>query len=252
MTMPDHPGLAALTDKEKHTLRLIVRGHDAKSVAVTLGLSVHTINERLRDARRKLAVSSSREAARMLFEAEGATPENLGDMRNGDDGSRRTTDVASTPDDGAGPARRLARFLIGAIVMTLALGLLAFTLLPATLQVPAPPPATAPATPAPDAARTFLELVDQGRWTDTYRRFGVAFRKLNTEQVWTNVSEKVRTPLGPVVSRTLIGQEYVPAPPYGYQSVKFRTRFAKGGEQVETVMLDQEDTEWKVVGITIG
>ena len=66
------------------------------------------------------------------------------------------------------------------------------------------------------------------------------------------MSEKVRTPLGPVVSRTLIGQEYVPAPPYGYQSVKFRTRFAKGGEQVETVMLDQEETEWKVVGITVG
>lgn len=60
MTMPARQGIDALTEKEKQTLRLIVRGHDAKSVAVTLGLSVHTINERLRDARRKLAVSSSR------------------------------------------------------------------------------------------------------------------------------------------------------------------------------------------------
>ena len=34
----------ALTEKEKQTLRLIVRGHDAKSVARSLGLSVHTIN----------------------------------------------------------------------------------------------------------------------------------------------------------------------------------------------------------------
>ncbi len=251
MTMPDHPGLTALTDKEKQTLRLIVRGHDAKSVAVTLGLSVHTINERLRDARRKLAVSSSREAARMLFEAEGATPENLGDMRNGDDASRRTTDVASTPDDGAGPARRLPRFLIGAIVMTLALGLLAFTLLPTTMQA-LPPATTAPATAAPDAARAFLELVDQGRWSDSYRRFGVAFRRLNTEQVWADVSEKVRVPLGAVVSRTFIGQENVPAPPSGYEMLKFRTRFANGGELVETVTLDQEAAEWKVVGITVG
>ncbi|KQM38030.1 helix-turn-helix domain-containing protein [Sphingomonas sp. Leaf10] len=247
-----HPALTTLTDKEKQTLRLIVRGHDAKSVAVTLGLSVHTINERLRDARRKLAVSSSREAARMLFEAEGATPENLADNRNGDDVGDRATDVGTTPHDGAGRSVGSPRFWIGACAMTLTLGLLAFTLTPATVQTPAPPPATAPATPAPDAARAFLELVDQGRWTDSYRRFGVAFRKLNTEQVWADVSEKVRTPLGPVVSRTLIGQEYVPAPPYGYQSVKFRTRFAEGGEQVETVMLDQEAAEWKVVGITVG
>lgn len=252
MHQPTNPALAALTDKEKQTLRLIVRGHDAKSVAVTLGLSVHTINERLRDARRKLAVSSSREAARMLFEAEGATPENLGDTRNGDDAGAAATDVGPAPDDGVGRSVRSPRFVIGAFLMTLALGLLALTLMPGAVQTPPPPPATAPATPAPDAARAFLELVDQGRWTDSYRLFGVAFRKMNTEQVWADVSEKVRTPLGPVVSRTLIGQEYVPAPPYGYKSVKFRTRFARGGEQVETVMLDQEETEWKVVGITVG
>ncbi|RZM06204.1 MAG: LuxR family transcriptional regulator, partial [Sphingomonas sp.] len=63
-------GVPALTEREKQTLRLIVRGHDAKSVARSLGLSVHTINERLRDARRKLSVSSSREAARLLMDAE--------------------------------------------------------------------------------------------------------------------------------------------------------------------------------------
>lgn len=78
----------ALTEKEKQTLRLIVRGHDAKSVARSLGLSVHTINERLRDARRKMAVSSSREAARLLLEAEGgdfgpATPDLSGDGESG-------------------------------------------------------------------------------------------------------------------------------------------------------------------------
>ena len=66
-----------LTDKEKETLRLIVRGHDAKSMASELDLSVHTINERLRVARRKLGVTSSREAARLLFESEGGTYENL-------------------------------------------------------------------------------------------------------------------------------------------------------------------------------
>lgn len=74
----------ALTEKEKQTLRLLVVGYDAKSMARHLGLSVHTINERLRDARRKMSVSSSREAARLLLDAEGEAPKYLGDKRLGD------------------------------------------------------------------------------------------------------------------------------------------------------------------------
>ena len=91
--MPVNQACWALTEKEKQTLRLIVRGHDAKSIARSLGLSVHTINERLRDARRKMAVSSSREAARLLLEAEDdkaglPTPESFGDARIGADAAR--------------------------------------------------------------------------------------------------------------------------------------------------------------------
>ena len=72
-------GFQALTEREKETLRLLLGGHDAKSIARELGLSVHTINERLREARRKIGVSSSREAARLLGEAEQRTPNSLGD-----------------------------------------------------------------------------------------------------------------------------------------------------------------------------
>ena len=75
MSISVEEAVLALTEKEKQTLRLMVRGHDAKSIARSLGLSVHTINERLRDARRKLAVSSSREAARMRAIVEGLRPE---------------------------------------------------------------------------------------------------------------------------------------------------------------------------------
>lgn len=57
MTTDDQVVLSA---REKEALRLLLVGHDAKSIANTLGLSVHTINDRLRDARRKLGVSSSR------------------------------------------------------------------------------------------------------------------------------------------------------------------------------------------------
>ena len=59
-------GYETLTEKEKDTLRLLLGGHDAKSIARQLGLSVHTIHEGLRDARRKMGESSSRGAAGMV------------------------------------------------------------------------------------------------------------------------------------------------------------------------------------------
>lgn len=57
--------LESLSDRERETLRLLGRGHDAKSIASHFDVSVHAVNERLRSARRKLGVSSSREAARL-------------------------------------------------------------------------------------------------------------------------------------------------------------------------------------------
>ncbi len=252
-------GFAALTEKEKQTLRLMVRGHDAKSIAHALDLSVHTINERLRDARRKLAVSSSREAARLLLEAEGdaaaTAPQSSGDMIIGEDAGRGEADREDAPIDGARRASRRSTIIFGGSLMTIVLGLLALTALPHAL---APPPQTSPGAPAAtdaavvDAARQWLALVDQARWDDSYRTTGASFRKLNTLQVWTSVSEKVRVPLGPMLSRTLVSQENLPAPPHGYEVVKFRTRFANKAEAIETVSLDREDGHWRVVGVTIG
>lgn len=103
-----------------------------------------------------------------------------------------------------------------------------------------------------DAARQWLGLVDQGRWDDSYRATGSAFRNLNTAQVWADLSRKVRTPLGTVISRVFVSQENLPAPPAGYEVVKFRTRFANKADATETVTLDREDGRWRVVGITIG
>ena len=251
-------GYAALTDKEKQTLRLIVRGHDAKSVARSLDLSVHTINERLRDARRKLAVSSSRAAARLVLDTEGETlavpPANLsGDTEIGDAVAPFEVEQGSVPTRGA--RRKHRRWIIaGAILMSFVLGFLALMAQP---QSPATVQDAASSNEAVDAqvvesARQWLVLVDHGRWADSYRATGASFRSLNTLQVWTSVSQQVRTPLGALVSRVLIGQENLPAPPHGYEVVKFRTSFANKADTVETVTLNREDGGWHVVGVTIG
>ena len=139
--------------------------------------------------------------------------------------------------------------------MTLILGLLALTALPqvATTSPPAPAiPAEVPNAEVVDSARQFLLLIDQGRWEDSYKATGSSFRKQNTVQVWAAASEQARRPLGAVTSRTFVSQENLPAPPAGYEVVKFRTSFANKADMVETVTLDRENGGWHVVGITIG
>lgn len=58
----------ALSDKELEILRLLAAGHTVKSIAAGLGRSEASINERLREARRKTGVGSSRELARLIAE----------------------------------------------------------------------------------------------------------------------------------------------------------------------------------------
>ncbi len=251
--------VSALTETEKQTLRLMVRGHDAKSIARSLGLSVHTINERLRDARRKMAVSSSREAARLLLDVEGEAqhspvPQKLGDSQIGEDAAGAPDDGQAAPIGGAGRADRRPVMLIGVLLMTLILGLLAMATLSPGASAPQAEPADAQTlanAETVETARRFLTLVDAGRWDDSYRMFGAAFHKLNTPQVWASVSEKVRVPLGAVSSRRFLSQQDLPAPPAGYIVVKFRTDFANKDNAIETVTLERENDGWQVVGVMI-
>ncbi|MGQ2940963.1 MAG: helix-turn-helix domain-containing protein [Blastomonas fulva] len=57
---------ARLNAKELEILRLLAEGHTVKSIATGLNRSEASINERLREARRKTGVGSSRELARLL------------------------------------------------------------------------------------------------------------------------------------------------------------------------------------------
>jgi DNA-binding CsgD family transcriptional regulator len=260
MTANGKDSLWALTEREKQTLRLIVRGHDAKSTARQLGLSVHTINERLRDARRKMEVSSSREAARLLLEAEGAgvdrqAPDFSGDTKIGADAMPVDAEHRAAPNRVSKRGVREHLNSTGVLLMTAAIALLAFLALPQFASTPTQQPSAGSNAisnaEAVEAARRWLALVDQRRWDDSYRATGATFRKLNTLQVWADASEKVRTPLGDMVSRTFASQELMPAPPFGYEVVKFRTRFANKAEAIETVTLEREDGNWRVVGVII-
>ena len=245
-------GYQALTDKEKETLRLLVNGYDAKSMARHLGLSVHTINERLRDARRKMAVSSSREAARQLREAEAGSPQLLVDTSFGAAPACGPDHTGSVTPGPAAPRR--AVWLIGGTIM-FSLVVAAIALSSGTATAPVAAPATAAATAAAaeteaaQIARYWLELGDAGRWDDAYAGTSATFQSNNTGAHWSDVSRQVRVPLGALRSRVLISDDDVPTPPSGARIVKFLTSFAAKPSAIETLALVRENGAWKVTGI---
>jgi DNA-binding CsgD family transcriptional regulator len=58
--------LRGLNEAERRVLLLLAEGHTAKSIASELDTTAAAVNERLREARRKTGVGSSRELARLL------------------------------------------------------------------------------------------------------------------------------------------------------------------------------------------
>ena len=92
--------LAKLNPGEREVLLLLGDGHTAKSISSLTGRSVTSVNERLRQARRKTGVASSRELARLL-----KTPKN-GDEEIG---------MAAEPSDSPSAPRTV--FKRGAMMM---------------------------------------------------------------------------------------------------------------------------------------
>lgn len=250
-----------LSEREKETLRLLLAGHDAKSAATALGLSVYTVNERLREARRKLGVGSSREAARVLARAE--NPNFLGDKQFG---------VAGPPAQGREhrPSDQRRRWgsplvwLSGGMVMMFAMvAAVAMTMAPHGDGKASPaktPIAYAAADPASDkagsdAAEVWAKLLDQQRWDDSWKTSGSLFQSKLTTQSWTAIIQPLRAQLGAVSSRSVVmvtSATSLPNAPDGqYKIVEFATSFTNKPKAVETVILAKEGADWKVDGYFI-
>ena len=84
----------------------------------------------------------------------------------------------------------------------------------------------------------------------SYAATTTQFRSQNTAQVWAEVSEDARPPLGALVARSLLSNEWVPTPE-GYVMVKYRTDFANRAGVIETVTMVKEEGAWKVSGVII-
>lgn len=176
--------IAALNDKEVAVLRLLAAGHTVKSIAATLGKSEASINERLRDARRKTGVGSSRELARLL-DAQKIWDKNI-DLSARDLGTHDPERPLSKGRTGS----KGKLFMAIALPLTAALALLA--------AVDGSSPQTEPAEPNPVAATQQSALV--GRWSLDIGRVPAKERprsvtidfSVSSDQKWTTQVKIVR------------------------------------------------------------
>ncbi|MGH7021912.1 MAG: DUF4019 domain-containing protein [Brevundimonas sp.] len=253
--------LQALTEREKDALRLLASGHDAKSVARQLELSVHTVNERLRTARRKMGVSSSRAAARHLAQAEQGDPKFFGDKKLG----------AVEETRGVGGFRHsqnrrglLSVWRIGGLVVMLLIAAAALiyghSVNPDARVSNTPQAAAATATyavpsDAVGAAQAWVALLDKQQWNESWRTAGTAFKTQVTPDAWAANIRSVRETVGPVASRveqSATRTTTLPGAPAGdYVVIQYQTAFGNKSGAIETIALMREGSDWKVNGYFI-
>lgn len=256
-----HDGLGDLTAKEKEALRLLLAGHDTKSTAAELGLSVHTINDRLRSALRKLGVTSSREAARILGDAEGGTPQFVAPSQLGMGENEGGATLAGHSKPARLSTRTLAWHAGGIAMIALVAAATMLALTPASESASQSVPQSEFSAIAADdahseqAALDWLALVDARQWEESWEATGEMFQSEVTAAQWAETGTTVRDPLGAVQSReveTLQQTENLHGVTEGdYVVIQFSTAFAKAPNAVETVILRAEDGALKVVGYFI-
>ncbi|MFA6220511.1 MAG: helix-turn-helix transcriptional regulator [Erythrobacter sp.] len=174
--------VAALCDKELEILRLLASGHTAKSIAARLGRSEAAINERLREARRKTGVGSSRELARLL-DAQKIWDENI-DLTK----ASCATDALSQPQS-VGRSWQKGTMLMLLTIPVAAVGLLLSAAGSLDLAKPMSTVDTAAGAPSPLVGNWSLD-VDRIPAQERPRRVTITFQ-VSPDQHWTTRVEIV-------------------------------------------------------------
>lgn len=106
------------------------------------------------------------------------------------------------------------------------------------------------------SARTWLALIDDGRYADSWTEASAYFQGAVSREKWETALAGVRTPLGKLVSRkvtkTKEATELPGAPDGRYVVMVFRSSFAQKKTATETVtFLLEKNGTWKAAGYFI-
>ena len=101
----------------------------------------------------------------------------------------------------------------------------------------------------------WFELVDSGRYAESWDKAAPYFQSQITREQWVQALEKVRRPLGRVFTRkftTSNPHTSLPGVPDGeYSVVTFTTSFEYKSSATETITLSKVDNDWRTVGYFI-
>ena len=106
------------------------------------------------------------------------------------------------------------------------------------------------------SAESWLALVDEGKYADSWNEAASYFKRAVKEEKWQQTLQAVRQPLGKVISRELKTKSYhtsLPGAPDGdYVVIQFDTSFAEKHSAVETLTpMMHKDGKWRVSGYFI-
>lgn len=106
------------------------------------------------------------------------------------------------------------------------------------------------------AARQWLELVDTGKYGESWDASAAYFRGAVTREAWTTAVKGVREPVGALQSRELKSATYatkLPGAPDGeYVVLQYKSSFATKEGAIETVTpMKEADGTWHVSGYFI-
>lgn len=105
-------------------------------------------------------------------------------------------------------------------------------------------------------AEEWLQLIDQGQYAESWQEAAAIFQSSTTQEQWKGAVESVRSPLGDLTSRKVVGSQFresLPGAPDGkYVVIQYDSAFAQKGQAKEIVTTAQApDGSWRVAGYFI-
>lgn len=106
---------------------------------------------------------------------------------------------------------------------------------------------------AQKSAQKWLFIIDQAQYIDSYSSAASYFRNTITAEEWEKTLQSLRQPLGEIISRKIISQQYatsLPGTPDGeYVVIQYQTSFKnkQAAQETVTAMLEADGT-WKAAG----
>ena len=105
------------------------------------------------------------------------------------------------------------------------------------------------------AAKEWLNLVDAGKYTESWQKSDSFFQSQLSQKKWDKALNDVRAPLGKVNKRAELGaKEYsvLPGVPEGeYVVIQFKTDFQNKKSATETLTLSKSSGKWLPIGYFI-